>query len=86
MIKQVVINKTTKKVLRWGYCDFTNDGMLDPDTEEVIEKDFIFDPPLSDMYTGVTTEWYWDGETFTETPPEVEGGAFLSYLTGLFKS
>ena len=69
MIKQVVINKTTKKVLRWGYCDFTNDGSFDSVTEEVIEKDFIFDPPLYDMFTDVTTEWYWDGETFTQTSP-----------------
>ncbi len=39
---QVVIDKTTKEVKRSGYTDFVNDGSFDSDTEEVIEKDFIF--------------------------------------------
>lgn len=37
-----VIDSTTGKILRWGYCDFAEDGMLNKSTEEVIvSKDDI---------------------------------------------
>ena len=85
--RQIVYDLETGKVLMWGYCNFG----IDPATQGVVENNtFIFkefvdgvDPLDPDSEKIV---WYWDGETFTETPPEVEGGTFLNYLTGLFKS
>lgn len=56
MIKQIVIDKITKEVKRWGYCDFSNDGSFDEFTEEIIEKDFLFLSEYSDII------WYYDTE------------------------
>ena len=85
--RQIVYDLATGKVLMWGYCNFG----IDPDTQGKVENEtFKFkefadgvDPGHPDSEKLV---WYWDGETFTETPPEVEGGTFLSYLTGIFTS
>jgi len=85
--RQIVYDLETGKILMWGYCNFS----IDPVIQGKMENDtFIFkefaegvDPLHPDSEKIV---WYWDGENFTETPPEVEGGTFLNYLTGLFKS
>lgn len=60
--QQNVIDKTTKVVKRWGFCDFENDGSYQPDVEEIIEKAFLFDPDIDE------TTWLWDSEleTFVE--------------------
>lgn len=57
-----VIDKTTKVVKRWGFCDFENDGSFDPDNEEIITKRFIFDPDID------AATWLWNPttETFEE--------------------
>ena len=62
MIKQVVIDKTTGKVKRWGFCEFRDDGSFDPDTEEIIETEFDFEPDIDEQ------DWYWNGETFQKEP------------------
>lgn len=59
MIRQEVIDKTTKVVKRHGFCDFANDGQFDPDTEQIIEKDFDFDPDIDDV------TWTWNATTET---------------------
>ena len=69
MTLQTVINSTTKRVLRSGYTLFSADGSFDAATEEVIEADFMFDPPLYDEMLDSETGWYWDGTTFTTTAP-----------------
>jgi len=60
--QQNVIDKTTKVVKRWGFCDFENDGSFDSNTEEIIEMAFLFDPDIDEM------TWLWDSglETFVE--------------------
>lgn len=60
--QQNVIDKTTKVVKRWGFCDFENDGSFDENTEEIIVKNFLFDPDIDE------TTWLWDSEleTFVE--------------------
>jgi hypothetical protein len=60
---QVVIDKTTKDVKRFGYCDFENDGSFDSETEEIIEHYFVFDPRPS-----ATVTWRWNSslETFEQ--------------------
>lgn len=62
-IKQVVIDKTNNQVLRWGYCDFENDGSFDGSNEEIIENDFNFQPDIDQQ------DWFWDdvGQTFYTT-------------------
>ena len=63
--KQFVIDKTTKKVLRFGFCDFANDGSFTSGTEEIIENNGILLPPLEEQ------DWYWNqnlGE-FQKTQP-----------------
>jgi len=85
--RQIVYDLETGRVLMWGYCNFN----IDTDTQGVVENNtFIFkefvdgvDPLHPDSEKLV---WYWDGENFTETPPEIDAGTFLNYLTGLFKS
>ena len=62
MIQKVVIDKNTKIVKRWGYCDFENDGSFDPDTEEIIEKNFDFKPSPFEVVV-----WTWNGETFVKS-------------------
>lgn len=52
MILNTVINKDTKRVKRWGYCDFTASPEFNPETEEVIEKEFLFDGEKELI-------WYW---------------------------
>lgn len=60
---RVVIDKTTKDVKRYGYCDFENDGSFDSGTEEIVEHYFVFDPRPSDTVT-----WRWNAtlETFEQ--------------------
>ena len=71
MNKQIVIDKTSKKVLRFGCCDFENDGSFDSDTEQIIEQNFRFSPGLYNFATDAMTDWYYDEEndTFTLTAP-----------------
>jgi hypothetical protein len=60
-ILQCVINKTTKKVKRFGFCDFWNDGKFDSGTEEIVEQNFIFNSlPLAYQ------DWYWNGSTYQQ--------------------
>jgi len=50
----VVIDLTTKRVLRAGAC-----GMdINPETEELVESNFYFNPPLG------STIWKYENETF----------------------
>ena len=60
--QQNVIDKTTKIVKRWGRCDFENDGSFDSDTEQIITKEFVFDPDID------VQDWEYDSEldTFVE--------------------
>ena len=51
---QIVIDKISKKVIRYGYTTFE----INPETEEIIEKDFV---EFKDGY-----EYIWDGETFIQ--------------------
>jgi hypothetical protein len=67
MNKQIVIDKETKKVLRFGHCDFENDGSFDSDTEQIIEQNFRFSPGLYNFETGETTDWFYDEENDTFT-------------------
>lgn len=54
MIRQVVIDKVSKQVKRHGFCNFENDGSFNSETEEIIEKDFIFNPDIDEQ------DWYWN--------------------------
>lgn len=67
MVMQTVINSTTKQVQRHGYCDFSTDGSFDSGTEEIIEKDFVFEPPVD----GATPNWWWNHatESFQQEAP-----------------
>jgi len=67
MVKQIVIDKETKQVLRFGYCDFENDGSFDSNTEQIIEQNFRFSPGLYNFETGETTDWFYDEENDTFT-------------------
>lgn len=62
MVQQNVIDKTTKVVKRWGFCDFEHDGTFDAETEDIVLKRFVFDPPIDEHL------WEWDAEleTFVE--------------------
>jgi len=69
--RQIVYDLETGRVLMWGYCNFGIDlatqGKVENET--FIFKEFadgvdFFDPDAERIV------WYWDGETFTETPPE----------------
>lgn len=57
-----VIDKTSKIVKRHGFCDFENDGAFDSNTEEIVVKDFFFNPDID------TQDWYWNGTTFQTDP------------------
>lgn len=59
-IQQVVIDSTTKVAKRLGYCDMENDGSFNSDTEQMVEFDFDFNPPIEEA------EWTWDGDTFNQ--------------------
>jgi hypothetical protein len=65
MIEQsFVLDKLTKKVLRYGYCDFTNDGSFLPDTEEIIST-------VENIgYSIEEKDAYWNSgiQKFQETP------------------
>ncbi len=63
MIRQSVYLKTTKKVLRTGYCDFENDGSYNQATENIEILDFDFNPCCD------VQDWYWNGSTFQTDPP-----------------
>jgi len=69
MIRNIVIETATGKVLMYGYADFTKLSVEDynPDTMRIIENNsFLFEPALGeDPETGETHEWYWNGTTFT---------------------
>ena len=71
MVKQIVINKETKKVLRFGCCDFENDGSFDSDIEQIIEQNFRFSPGMYSFATDETTDWFYDeaNDTFTLIAP-----------------
>ncbi len=57
-ILQVVIDKTSKKVLRFGFCDFENDGSFDNGNETIIKKYKVFEFEIYEK------DWFWDGENF----------------------
>lgn len=57
MIQKNVIHKTTKKVLRFGFTDFENDGSFDSINEEIIEKYFTFKPSLRYQ------DWFYNSAT-----------------------
>jgi hypothetical protein len=63
-IMQFVIDKTSKELLRFGNCDFANDGQFNSGTEEIIEKDFNFDetfsPEVTYYYNSSTQEFQTD--------------------------
>ena len=46
-------------VERFGYCDFENDGSFDADNEQIIEREFIFDPDIR------SEDWEYDSATDT---------------------
>ena len=68
MIRNIVIETATGKVLMYGYADFTQLSVsdYDPATMSIIENtSFVFEPPLGeDPETGETHEGYWNGTTF----------------------
>lgn len=59
MTQKIVIDKTTKRVKRYGFCNFENDAQFDPNTEEIIVSDFFFDELPSKVV------WIWNGGTET---------------------
>ena len=69
MIRNIVIETATGKVLMYGYTEFTRLSVNDYDasTMSIIENtSFVFEPPMGeDPETGETHEWYWNGTTFT---------------------
>ena len=62
MQKQFVIDKITKQVLRYGFCDFTNDGNFLSEIEEIVESNAVLE--------GDETPWYWNSATqeFQQAP------------------
>lgn len=62
MVQNVVIDKTTLRVKRYGYVDFAAKPEFDPETERVIKRDFDF---------GYDKAWVYNAEsdTFEETTP-----------------
>jgi len=56
--RKVVIESASGKVLRHGYSDFANDQTLNPDTEEIIESGYVFEPDIDRW------NWYWTGSEF----------------------
>lgn len=49
-IIKYVIDKTTKKLKRFGICDFVNDGSFNPATEQIVEGFHAIDPVKSYIY------------------------------------
>lgn len=68
---ETVIDKTSKEVKRYGYCDFLNDGSFDSDTEEIIDGFFEFDPDYNYTYN-VSTETFDKGSLITPLKTRVE--------------
>lgn len=66
---QIVIDKTSKRVLRSGYCDLLNDGQFDTETEEHHIADG------SDIIT-IRDDWYYVDDQFTQ---DVPSGALAEY-------
>lgn len=71
MNRQIVLNKTTKIVKRWGYCNFT----IDTDTEEKIENNnFDFQNTIPDhklwKYVGGEEVFIIEGYITPEEPTE----------------
>lgn len=68
--RQIIYDLETGRIIMWGYCVF----QYDPLTQGMIENDTFV---LRDYAEGVDpwhpdsekTIWYWDGEAFTQTPP-----------------
>jgi hypothetical protein len=62
---RVVIANDTQYVLRYGYCDFANDGSYNSETETILTTPVVFDPPISRQ----TWAWVSAAQTFVETTP-----------------
>jgi len=65
---QYVVDKTTKKLKRYGNCDFENDGSFNSGTEEIVDlpnDGFFIDKTHPDMDE---QDYYWNGSTFQDTP------------------
>lgn len=60
--QQNVIDINTKKLLRFGYCNFQKDGSYNPETEEIIlrerqfpgfpETEYFYDPEIGKFEAG----------------------------------
>jgi hypothetical protein len=46
-------------VLRYGFCDFENDGSYNAANEQIIESAFVFSPPAR------VQDWKYDSEEDT---------------------
>lgn len=53
-------------VIKHGYPpqSFSNEEWFDSDKHIEIQKDFLFFPEICEQ------DWYYNGESFQETPPE----------------
>ena len=61
-----VIDKITKKVLRYGFVDFSTEAVFNPVTEEMIYQCCVL------LLRFHEQDWYWNEstQTFQETQPE----------------
>jgi len=67
--RQIVYDLETGKVLMWGYCVFQYDSL----TQGVVENEKHIFREYAEGAAHPDSEkiiWYWDGSTFTHTPPE----------------
>jgi len=73
-IRQHVLNKISKKVLRSGHVDFINESIFNAETEEVLEQDFEFDPPLQirNWYYNTSTGLFEQGALVVQDPNPFE--------------
>jgi hypothetical protein len=62
MIQQNVIDMVSKKVKRYGHCNFRDDGSFDEVNEDIIEMEWVFSPDISER------NWYWNGVSFQPYP------------------
>ena len=64
MLQQNVIDNSSKKLKRFGYTNFLNDGTFDATTESIVELYRLFDPPLT------IQDYYWNATSgeFQTTP------------------
>jgi hypothetical protein len=68
--RQVLYELDTGRVLMNGYCDFTTNAFYDETLHGIIENDvFVFTGGCSWNEAGEEVFWYWNGTTFTQTPP-----------------